>query len=251
MRRDRYALFLMAALLSASSAVDAAQYAWTDWQTSSGQGGFTANGVITTATDTVGVVYHNPLSVSFFQNGVSGDLTDYFQNNRSGRNPARSPYTSSIVENIPTAAEMIALNRAGTQTLTFSKPIANPVFSFVSLNSNGYAFDQDFDLLSFGDGVVRDGGFWGRGTASKQVVDIGGGVLEYRLVGTGEPHGTLRFRGAFSTVSWRSLTNENWNGFTVGIEGTAAEIFTPEPSTFAAAGLGAAALFAIRRRRVG
>lgn len=56
------------------------------------------------------------------------------------------------------------------------------------------------------------------------MVDLGGGNFEYQLLGTGEPHGTIRFLGAFDTVSWRSLSNEFWNGFTVGIEDTAQEI---------------------------
>jgi type VI protein secretion system component Hcp len=30
-------------------------------------------------------------------------------------------------------------------------------------------------------------------------------------------------------LTWRSLTNEYWNGFTVGIQGTADEVFPPAP----------------------
>ena len=67
-------------------------------------------------------------------------------------------------------------------------------------------------------------GFWGCGTSFKNVVDLGGGNFEYQLLGTGEPHGVIRFLGAFSTLTWRSLSNEVWNGFTVGVQGTAAEI---------------------------
>jgi hypothetical protein len=53
-------------------------------------------------------------------------------------------------------------------------------------------------------------------------------ATEFQLVGTGEPHGTIRFTGAFDTVTWRSLSNENWNGFTVGIQGTAIEVLPCE-----------------------
>ena len=60
------------------------------------------------------------------------------------------------------------------------------------------------------------------------VVDLGNGVFEYRLIannlGGSEPQGTLHFTGAFDTVSWRSLADEYWNGFTVGVQGTAAEV---------------------------
>lgn len=228
--------------------VGAGTIQWTDWTSSTvDSSGFTAFGTITTDTTTVDVTYFNANGVSFFQDGVNGNLIDYFAQGSSGsngRDPATSPYTSAIVENIPTAAEMIALNRAGTQTLMFSEAIANPVFSYVSLNRNGYAFDQDFEIVSQGSNgdPTNDIGYWGSGAVTKQVVDLGGGNFEYQLIGTGEPHGTIRFTGAFSTVTWRSLTIEDWNGFTVGVEGTAREVFVPEPTALAIFGCGALGL---------
>jgi hypothetical protein len=104
-------------------------------------------------------------------------------------------------------------------------------------------------------------GFWGCGGASKVVVDLGNGKFEYQLnannVGGSEPHGTLRFTGAFDTVTWRSTTNEFWNGFTVGVQGSAAEVFPeeppvvpsiPEPATVALMGAGLGLMAAARRR---
>lgn len=223
---------------------------WTDWTSTNNTNGFTALGTITSGTSTVGVTYNNPQGVAFSQ--ISGG-TDFWQNNRAGRNPATSPYTSAFVDNIPTGTDIIALRFAGTQTLSFSETIANPVFSYVSLNGNGYAFDQDFDILSFGNASDgNDCGYWGCGTSYKNIVDLGGGVFEYQLLGTDEPHGTLRFTGAFDSVSWRSLSSENWNGFTVGVQGTAAQVFNPalpEPSTTALLAIGLVGL-ALRRKRV-
>ena len=224
-------LLIVAGIAVGAASVNAAtppQINWTDWTTgagnTSGTSGtpFVASGTITTPTSTVDVTYTNPQGIAFFQ--PSGGA-DYYQNNRSGRNPATSPYTSFGVANIPTGTDIIALRWAGTQTLTFSKEIANLVFSYVSLNGNGYGFDQDFEILSFGDSSDgNDCGYWGCGTSFKQVVDLGGGQFEYELRGTGEPHGTIRFLGAFSSLSWRSFSNEYWNGFTVGVQGTAAEV---------------------------
>ena len=236
-----------------STAAHGAQIFWTDWtgaDLDSGSG-FRAQGTITTGSTSLTVTYTNPNGVGFYQ--PSGG-TDYYVNGTA----ATSPFTSSAVDNRPTGTDIIALQFAGTQTLQFSQAIANPVFAYVSLNGNGYAFDRDFEILSFGD--PSDGnvcGYWGCGTSFKSVVDLGGGKIEYRLLGTGEPHGTLRFLGSFDTVTWRSLSNEFWNGFTVGVQGTAAEVFPPvpgipEPETYALmlAGLGMVGLMARCRKRI-
>jgi hypothetical protein len=93
-----------------------------------------------------------------------------WQNVRSGRDPATSPYTSTSVDNIPTGTDIIALRFSGTQTLTFSESIANPVFSYVSLNGN--TFDQDFEILSFGDASDgNDSVYWGAGTSTKSIAE--------------------------------------------------------------------------------
>jgi PEP-CTERM motif len=235
-------------LMALTAPVHAGTIYWTDWTSSNATGGFTAFGAITTPTATVNITYNNPQGVAFYQ---ANGGTDYWQNGpgNGGRNAATSPYTSATVDNIPTGTDIVALQFAGMQTLTFSQAIANPVFSYVSLNGNGYAFDRDFTILSYGDSSNgNDPGFWGAGTSSKQIVDIGGGVLEYRLIGTGEPHGTIQFLGAFDSVSWRSMSSENWNGFTVGVQETAAATFAPEPTPLALLGIGLLGL-GLRRRK--
>jgi len=252
----------LALLLCTSITAGAAPVFWTDWlgaDTDPGPG-FTGLGTITTSTSTVNVTYRNAQGIGFYQNGASGQ-TDYY----TPRTPvSNSPYTSALVDNPPTGTDIIALQFAGNQTLTFSQTIANPVFSYVSLNGNGYAFlNQDFDILSFGAGLAtappgdNSCGFWGCGTSSKNVVNLGGGNTEFQLLGTGEPHGTLRFTGAFNTLTWRSLSNEFWNGFTVGVQGTAAEVFppspgpgaVPEPSTWLLFATGCVGLLALDWRR--
>lgn len=233
-------------LLGGSSLASAAPAYWTDWTGSDALNGTTVYGTITTPTSTVNVTYNNPQGIAFLQTGVG--YFDYFLNVNGAAN---SPYTSALVDNIPSPGELIGLQFAGRQSLHFSQAIANPVFSYISLNGNGYGFNQDFDILSFGDGSPgNDCGYWGCGTSYKNVVDLGGGNFEYQLLGTGEPHGTIRFKGAFSDVSWNSLSNEYWNGFTVGVQGTAQEVFeTPEPGSIALLGLGLIGLAAVRRRK--
>ena len=259
---------LAAAVVVACASIAHAEpvpFYWTDWAGSDQDSGvgFKGQGTITTPTSSVTVTYTNPRGIGFYQTG-SG--IDYFVNG-SQASGTQSPYTSSLVENRPTAAEMIALQFAGTQTLTFSQEIANPVFAFVSLNFNGYAFNQDFEILSVGGVDGNACGYWGCGGVSKVKVDLGGGLFEYQLnannLGGTEPHGTIRFTGTFDEVTWRSSSNEYWNGFTVGVQGTAVEVCevdptlpgcnpgtsVPEPGSLALLGIGLAALAGRSRLR--
>jgi hypothetical protein len=179
---------------------------WVDWMQQTGTG---ATGQIVVGANTINVTYTG--EIQFIQtNGVG---TNYW-------NPS-SPYISATVPNAPPDPDIIALSQQSTKTLTFDQPIDGLVFAVVSLNGNGYSFNRDFSILSSGCG------YWGCGALGKSTPSAG----VYELDGvSGEPHGVIQFAGSTTTITWNSLTAENWNGFTIGVEGLAAAE-TPEPST--------------------
>ena len=171
---------------------------WVDWHTILENGD--VEGTATVSGGTVTVTYSGERA--FVQTSCG---TNYW-------NPS-TPYISATVPNPPPDCDIIALSQATAKTLTFSEPVANVFFAVVSLNGNGYRFDRDFDILSF------DCGYWGCGTLTKQI-----NPPTYDLIGSGEPHGVIQLLGSFSSVSWTSLSNENWNGFSIGFEETVANL---------------------------
>lgn len=199
---------------------------WTDWTSGNAGSNGSAVGQINTGTDTIDVTYTG--EIAFLQTNGG---TNYW-------NPS-SPYISTAVDNAPGTPDIIALSSTTLKTLTFSKPVDNLFFAVVSLNGNGYVFNSDFDVVSYGTG------FWGSGTLTK--TDLGGG--QWMTSGSGEPHGVIRFTQPVTSISWTSRANEYWNGFTVGTYGVAR---TPDSGTTAlllTGALGTLAMFSRRRPR--
>lgn len=194
----RYLLAMMLSVLVVASA-HAVPISWVDWTSGTAGASGSATGSLNIDGELVTVNYTG--EIQFIQ--TSGG-TNYWV-------PDAYSTTNSVVDNPPPTPDIIALSRATQKTLTFSRPIANPLFAVVSLNGNGYSFDQDFNILGYGRG------YWGTGTLTKTNPSPG----IYQLNGSGEPHGVIQFTGAFTSVSWTSLSNENWNGFTIGVTGLA------------------------------
>lgn len=225
------AIALFAIGFLSTSVSQAESVIWTDW--TSGTPGDTGS-----ATGTLNID-GTPVTVSY-----SGEIA--FIQTDGGRNywNPSTPYISATVPNAPSDSDIIALSKATSKTITFSEPIMNPLFAVVSLNGNGYQFDHDFEILSYGYG------YWGDGTLTKATP--GSGI--FQLNGTGEPHGVIEFQGTFSSITWTSLTEEYWNGFTIGVRGLAPAA-VPEPSSAMLLGTGLVALVGgctwRRKKRVG
>ncbi len=187
-------------------------YYWVDW-TNYNPTTRIATGTITVGSDVITVTYSNPQGI--FGAQTNGG-TNYWTGQNGGGFSGPSPYVSAKVANGPTGSDIIQLQFAGSQSLTFSQSVENLAFSVVSLNGNGYGFNQDFEIQSFTGLNGASPGFWGTGALSRTT---NGSTFNLNGV-SGEPHGTIRFGNAFSQLTWNSLADESWNGFTVGVSGT-------------------------------
>lgn len=221
-RRLAAILVLFAALFA--SPLAAAQVLWTDW-VSSATGPDSVKGLLPGGID---VTYTG--DYAFVQLGPGG--TNYWDY------PVTSPYVSATVPNGPSTTDIIAITGESsapftTHKIEFSSPVTNPLMAIVSLGQPSvtvfYNFSAPFDVLSSGEG------HWG-GSPSGSLFEDPGNVL--RGV---EGHGTIRFLGTFSSITWTAAPYEYWHGFTVGM--------VPEPGTYAMLLAGLAALAFVARRR--
>jgi hypothetical protein len=197
--------------MAGANASAANTVSWVDWTAGSAGAAGSAQGVIDlgpAGPDASDIAVSYTGEIAFIQTNGG---TNYWTGNPS-------PYVGPSVANAPATPDIIALSLATPKTLSFSAPVDNLFFAVVSLNGNGYEFNEDFSIESFACG------YWGCGTLTKQALGNG----KFRLIGTGEPHGVIRFNRAVNSISWTSLTDENWNGFTVGTYGAAPPV--PEPS---------------------
>lgn len=178
----------------------------------------------------------NYLNVSYAGNVVADSQinntgTYYY----TGYNGGTNYYINSTVSNAPSRKDVVAL--AGqtvnliTNTLTFSRPIKDPIMSIVSLGSaaqvSNYDFNTPFTILSQGAGYFgNSAGLWNPGGN--------------RLSGM-EGNGVIQFTGTFTSITFQASPNEYWGGFTIGLKPV------PEPATMLVLSGGLLAL--VRRRK--
>lgn len=220
-------LALAASILALAAPASAVEVIWADWDTATST---TVTGTLATSTP-ISITFDSPSGFGFVQTGTG---TNYW----TEPNSASRPYTGGVVENAPPAAELIALDQAGTKTITFGEAISGLYLAIISWNGNAAQFDQPFQVISSGQG------YWGSGT-----ITLG---ADNTFVGTGEPHGIIYFPGTFSSLTFTDTSNEYWHGLTIGVARLASdpEPGIPEPSTWAMmiAGFGLAGT-ALRRSR--
>ena len=168
----------------------------------------------------------------------SGELEQFFAGY-----PSYTPggtFSGGSVGNAPPAANGIIQiyggQGTGTNTITFSQAVLNPVIAIWSLGQGGniaqFNFDHAFTIESGGASAEYGG------AAIYSVGNVAFGQ---------EGNGTVRFSGSVNSISWTNPVAENWYGFTVGASVNA----VPELETYALMLGGLAALALVARRRQG
>lgn len=206
-------ILLGSAVALAMPQAASAAITWTDWT----QAG--AN-VVTGTVAGVGVTYTG---------------TYQFAQTAGGTNYWNSSFVSTWDGLIapPPGSDIIALNQAGTKTITFSSSVQDVYLAIMSWNGQAnVTFDKNFTQ----EGWVRGCGYWGCSLLTN--------VTANSFRSNGESHGILKFAGPITSLTFSDSNNENWHGIQVGIGGV-----VPEPSTWALLILGFGAVGAGMRRR--
>ena len=219
---------LAAACWLACGVTQAAPIDWNAW--SSATGG-------TIAPDSVGVTF------SIAGTGSVDNLVP----NYPSYTPTGTYADGTVVNNAPVKTDNIIQLVGGNSninTVTFSKPVVNPVMAIWSLGAGGN--QAQFDFINATPTLVTGGPSAEYGGSS---ISVSG----KNVLGT-EGNGTVQFLGTFTSLSWTNPVAENWYGFDVGIAGVGGGGPVPEPPTLALLSIAlvpfAASLFRRRRRYV-
>jgi hypothetical protein len=193
-------IFVGVPFLAAAGLCPAAPIEWTDWTAATTT---SAAGTLALDSGDVAVTFTGALNPAAQTAGGSSFWAT---------NPAI--YTApDAVDNAPPATDIIRITggtAAGTQVLSFSEPVVDPVMAILSLGQPGLVVTYDFIDAPFD--VLNSGtGFFG-GSPAGSLFEDPGDVL--RGI---EGHGIIQFSGTFSSISWTVPTDEFWHGFQVGV----------------------------------
>jgi len=195
----------------------AAATVWTDWTSATAGAPGSASGTL----NGVGVTYNGEVdSAATTANTAIWAPNSSFIGGTSTDSPS-------------TVRDAIFLNGSfsGTNTITFSSPVVNPLIAIWSLGAPGalatFTFTQTPTLEAGGPNSQFGG----------SSIAVAGNVVSGQ-----EGNGVVQLTGTFSSLSWTN-TFENFYGFTVGTAGV-----IPEPSGYLILLAGLTLLVVARRR---
>jgi hypothetical protein len=229
-RRILVTLVFLGAVLTLEGDAWADVIAWTDWTTFSAG---TTNGTATGAIGSVGVSYLGQVLSNSNTNNTAGGVS---------WGPA-STFSGGSISNAPPFRDIITLNggtATGTNTITFSTPVVDPVMAIWSLGAGGtpasfvFSASEPFTIQS--GGPSNEFG----GSSITKAGNVVNGI---------EGNGTIRFSGTFSEITWTNPQSEFFYGFTAGVAGVAGPS-VPGPSTLVTFVMGLLVLapFILRQR---
>ena len=217
-------LLVAAGIAATLTAAAHAQVSWTDWQA---RGTNTVTGTMSFLGTPVGVTYSGLYA---FADLSCADGPNYWNPN---------VYTGGTVTSAPGNCEIIGLSTGSSKTISFDKPVVNPLIAFVSWNGQGgipfTGMNGSSAVTPTRELVASGHGYWGSGSIS-----VSGNTFSP----SGEAHGTVRVLGTYTSITFTDQS-ENWHGITVGAQSLA----TPEPATVALTATGLLALAGVARRR--
>jgi PEP-CTERM motif len=225
---------VLGALVMAVTPASAALIDWTAWT------GATTG----TPGSALGTIAPDGVTVSY-----AGEIRNLFFNFPRWQ-PSPPTFSGGTVGNPPPSSGGIiqlfggAFGPGGTveiDTITFSKPVVNPIMAIWSLGQPGNT--ARFDFTAAEPFTIESGG---------PSAEFGGSPIFTTLAnpnvifGT-EGNGTIQFNGTFTAITWTNPVFENWYGFTVGIAGVGPS-GVPEPSALLLLGAGLAGLAGVAWR---
>ena len=180
-------------------------------------------------------------TATFSTAGITAGYTGELQQ-LVGNYPSYTPggtFSGGTVGNAPAQADGIVRifggTAAGTNTITFSQAVVNPVLAIWSLGQPGnfvaqFNFNQAFTIEAGGPNAEYGGA---------SIYAVGNTIFG------AEGNGVVQFSGSIASISWTNPIAEDWYGFTVGVPVAA----VPEPETYALMLAGFAVLAFVARRR--